>query len=82
MSLSGSLIECESINMSLTSKLMTLYGTQINSNIAETNDCKNVSALCMFNLKKKRNVRSNYQRKNLARKLKVPWLKYLCRRKR
>ena len=44
-----------------------LYGKEINSDIAETSEYNILAQLCMFNAKKKQNVQSNNQRKNLAR---------------
>ena len=49
-----------------------LYGKEINSDIAETSECKILAQLCIFNAKKKQNVQNNNQRKNLAREPPIP----------
>ena len=51
---------------------MILYGKEINSDNAETNECKMLAQLCMFNGKKKRNFQNNSQWKNLGREPLIP----------
>ena len=67
---SGNLNEYESRhNIPLTSNLisMILFGKEINSDTAETDQCKMLALLCRFNVKKKQNVQNNSRRKNLER---------------
>ena len=58
MTCPGSLIECESINISSSElMLMILYGTKTNSDIVQTtNRCKMLAQLGMFNAEKKQNI--------------------------
>ena len=75
MTCPGSLIECESINISSSElMLMILYGTKTNSDIVQTtNECKMLAQLGMFNAEKKQNIRSN---KLGTTNPDVPWLNY------
>ena len=45
--------------------MIDLYGKEINSDNAETNECKMLAQLCMFNGKKKRNFQNNNQWKKI-----------------